>query len=338
MEIEIMEAVAKDLVRAVRGKRSQAELSRRLGYRSNIVQRWESGHCWPTAVAFLKACCRIRPQIAGCFSRFFQRTPAWFEPRDPFTPDSIAAFLRDLRGKTPIGTLAERLGRNRYSVGRWLSGAAQPNLPEFLRFVEVSSRRSLDFIAGITDPGRMASVAGQWAKLERARQAAYDFPWSHAVLRALELETGSRSARAAEQRIAGALGIELAEVRKGLEILAATGQIQKVRGRWRIDRVTAVDTSQDATRSRDLKLAWARVAVERLRSGAAGNYGYSLFAVSKPDLRRLRELHLEYIRAMQNLIAASRPSECVGLYCAQLLDLSPVDNALEPGAGKPTAE
>jgi transcriptional regulator with XRE-family HTH domain len=328
VDIETMDAVAADLVRAVRGKRSQAEFSRRMGYRSNIVQRWESARCWPTAAAFLRACARFRPRTAGCFSQFFQRTPAWFEPQDPFTPRSIAAFLRDLRGKTPIGTLAQRMGRNRYSVGRWLSGTAQPKLPEFLALVEVSSRRALDFIAGIADPARMATVAPRWAQLESARQAAYDFPWSHAVLRALELKGHQRSTPIGEQRIARTLGIEVAEVRKGLEILAATGQIRRVRGHWQIDRVMTVDTSHDPARSQELKFAWIRVAMERLQAGAAGNYGYSLFAVSRRDLRRLRELHLEYLRAMQSLIAASRPCECVGLYCAQLLDLGADDGAL----------
>jgi hypothetical protein len=31
---------------------------------------------------------------------------------------------------------------------------------------------------------------------------------------------------------------------------------------------------------------------------------------------------------MQTVVAASVPGECVGLYCAQLLDLSTRDNAL----------
>jgi len=36
------------------------------------------------------------------------------------------------------------------------------------------------------------------------------------------------------------------------------------------------------------------------------------------------------LSAMQSLIAASSPGQCVGLYCAQLLDLSAVDNAFAP--------
>jgi hypothetical protein len=36
----------------------------------------------------------------------------------------------------------------------------------------------------------------------------------------------------------------------------------------------------------------------------------------------------EYVRAMQSLIAASSPGQCVGLYGAQPLDLSAVENVL----------
>ena len=46
-------------------------------------------------------------------------------------------------------------------------------------------------------------------------------------------------------------------------------------------------------------------------------------------MRRLRDLHVEYSRAMQAIIARSEPNECVGLLCLQLLDLSERDdNAL----------
>jgi hypothetical protein len=70
------------------------------------------------------------------------------------------------------------------------------------------------------------------------------------------------------------------------------------------------------------------VAAERLRAGSPGSYGYSLFAISRADIRRLKELQRQYVRAMQSLIAESAPGECVGLYCAQLLDLDLHDNAL----------
>jgi transcriptional regulator with XRE-family HTH domain len=323
-----IEAVARDLVHAVRGAQTQSAFSRRIGYKSNIVHRWESGKCWPTASTFLSVCLRGRPALANIFEQFFKRQPAWFDARAPFSRESIAAFLRDLRGRAPVATLAERTGYNRYSVGRWLRGSAEPKLPEFLALVDAASRRLLDLLALIADPSRMPTISKRWRELEQARALAYDSPWSHAVLRALELEGYRRTARHGERWLANRLGISVAQVGAGLERLATTNQIRKQRGKWRAGRVIVVDTSQDAARSRELKAAWASVALERLRAGAPGNYGFSLFAASRKDIRRLRDLHLEYVRAMQNLIAESTPGECVGLYCAQLLDLSAVENAL----------
>jgi hypothetical protein len=125
------------------------------------------------------------------------------------------------------------------------------------------------------------------------------------------------------------LGIDRGMVAAGLDALAKSGQIRRARGKWRVDRVVAVDTSSDVERARSLKLAWTRVAIERLAADAPGTYGYSVFAISRHDLVRLRALQLQYIRAMQTLIAESAPGECVGLYCAQLMDLSVVGNALQ---------
>jgi hypothetical protein len=82
-----------------------------------------------------------------------------------------------------------------------------------------------------------------------------------------------------------------------------------------------VDTSRDPARALTLKLSWTETAISRLKQGVPGTFGYSVFAVSRADLTRLQSLHSQYVRAMQDVIASSSPPECVGLYCAQLLDL-----------------
>jgi len=62
-------ALSIELLNALRGRRSQSALSKRLGYRSNIVQRWESGHSLPTAATFLQCCGRLRIDTAAGWSR-----------------------------------------------------------------------------------------------------------------------------------------------------------------------------------------------------------------------------------------------------------------------------
>ena len=325
LQLPAAERIAAQLVRALRGRRSCAEHSRRLGYASNIVRRWEAGECFPTASDFLRAHARLQPNARHAFGEFLKRAPEWLDPRDPFAPAGIAALLADLRGKTPIGVLAARTGLNRYSIGRWLKGTAQPKLPELLCLVEAASLRLLDFVASLVDPARIPALASEWHKLRRARVVAYEAPWSHAVLRALELDAYRHAtAYAATAVLADQLGLSAIEVEAGLRALAESGQIKRIKGKWQVERVLAVDTSADAERARALKHAWTQVAAERLQRGVPGNFGYSVFAVSRSDLRQLKELNLQYIRAMQSLIAASEPAECVALYCTQLLDLSAV--------------
>jgi hypothetical protein len=234
----------------------------------------------------------------------------------------VTAFLQQLKGKTPILRIAEHAQRNRYSVARWLDGTAEPRLPEFLRLVDASSRRLIDLVAALEDPARLPSLQKRWTQLQLARTAAYDLPWSHAVLRALELRGGPRNLAAQQAWIARQLQISADAVRAALRVLEATAQVTKTRSGYRPRQIAAIDTGHDPQRARALKVAWTTTALERMKSGAPGRFGYSLFAVARADLARLHTLHLQYVRAMQEVIASSEPSDCVGLFCAQLLDLS----------------
>jgi transcriptional regulator with XRE-family HTH domain len=321
--------VAAELVRALRGRRSQAALSKRLGYRSNIVQRWEAGRSLPPAATFLQRIARIGVDAGACFERFYGRRPDWLAEHAPDSPQAIAAFLRDLRGKVPIGELAARAGKNRYTVSRWLTGQKHPRLHELFALIEAGGRRLVDFIACLIDPRRLPSLSPAWLQLERAREAAYGKPWSHAVLRALELPAARRAPGGGSAWLSRRLGIGGATLRDALETLRETGQVVVRRGRYRPTGSGDVETGSDPLRARELKAHWTQTALDRLRAGSPGLFGYAVFAVSKPDLRRLRQVQLEYVQQINAIIAASHAEDCVGLFCTQLLDLAePSDNAL----------
>lgn len=319
------ERTASELVRAVRGNRTQSALSRRAGYRSNIVRRWELGACWPTAARFLQLCALRKLDVGRCYTDFLHRRPDWLDADGASSPATVAALLRELRGKTPILELARVSGFNRYSVSRWLAGTAEPKLPDFLRLIEATSRRLLDFLATLVDPSTLPSVASRWALLHSARELAYGQPWSHAVLRALELEDYARFGYAQPGWLATKLGLRETHVQQALGALRETGQIherpERDGTRYDVKQVLRVNTDQDPERGRSLKLAWTRFAARKLARRHPGSFGFSLFAISKADLRKLRDLHQQYVRAMQSLIASSRATDCVGLYCAQLIDL-----------------
>jgi transcriptional regulator with XRE-family HTH domain len=313
------EQLSQELVRALRGKRSQTAFGRRLGYRSNVVYTWESGRRWPDASTFLRAAGRVGLDVAGALRAFYRGEPPWLASHDPASPEGVAALLADLRGSVPLGEVALRAGRSRFAVSRWLSGKAEPRLPDLLRMIEATSLRLLDFVAALVDVTQLPSAAGPWARLEAARTMAWASPWAQAVLLGLELREYRR--RPHDDAWLGAqLGLSAEEVQRALEHLSAAGQVRRERGWYHRIEVRAVDVRRSGTA---LKEFWSEVALARLRAGDAGTFSYNVFTVSEVDLHRLDEMQRAHYRAVRALVAESGPAERVVLLNLQLVPLGP---------------
>lgn len=313
--------VARELMRTLRGKRSQVALSRRLGYRTNAAYTWEAGRDFPTALRFFEVATRVGVDVGAALGRFYQREPAWLDAHAPVTREGVAALLEDLRGATPVVELAARTGYSRFAIARWLSGRCEPRLPQFLAVLEACSLRLLDFVAAFVDPAMLPSLERPWRDLEATRRAAHDVPWTQAVLRCLELPAYAALPRHAPGFVAERLGISREEEERCLQLLQGSGQVQRAGERLRVGRALTVDLRRDAASTRKLRSFWTRVALERLEAGRSGVYSYNVFGISSADLQRLRELHASYFQQMRAIIAQSQPVERVAVTCTQLLAL-----------------
>lgn len=318
------EALGKELIRALRGRRSQVALSRRLKHRSNVLYAWEAGLRAPTAAGFLELAKRVGIDIDEGIAVFLGGLPESVQGRSFASREGVAALLSHLGEGTTLVELAARVGKNRVSVGRFLKGEAEPRLPDFLRLIDASSLRLLDFVALFAPPQELPAARGAWERLEAQRRVAYLLPWSHAVLRVLELADYRKLSKHEHGFIAKRLGISEEEERACLEALAESRLIVRRRGRYAVSSVLTVDTRRNPAAGRALKSHWARVAEERLPSlEPAGEdlFSYNLFTVSEKDWERLREMHIAYFQELRRVIGASEPAERVALVNLQLLRL-----------------
>src|SRR5688572_28055919 len=117
--------IASEFLRALRGRRSQAGFSRRLGYKSNVAYIWEAGRAFPTAANAFAAAQRTGIDLKGALLRFYRAPPAWLDSIDPASPRGVAALLEDLRGRTSVVDLARATGKSRFAVARWVRGEAE---------------------------------------------------------------------------------------------------------------------------------------------------------------------------------------------------------------------
>ena len=316
VELDYVQA-SRELVRAIRGPRSQVALARRLGYRSNVVYMWESGRRWPTAAETFRAAAACRIDLRAALDGWYRTPPPWVAEVDLGTAAGVARFLQHELGTTPIVAVAARSGHNRYSVARWIRGTGEPRLPDFLRLVEATSLRVVDLLVRLVGPEGVPAAAASWAQREARRNAAIEEPWSQAVLRALDLP----SLRDAPDAIADRLGIAPPIVERSLGILETAGQVRRVGDRLEPVPTEALDTRRTAESARRLKGFWAGVGTERLAAGEPGEFAYNLFTVSRSQLARLVEMHHAYWRAVRAVVAEDEPPEVVALLNLQLLRL-----------------
>ena len=320
------ERIAADLLRALRGKRSQEAFARRVGVRSHAIYTWESARNFPTAARALHAAERSGIDVVAALARFYRQAPAWLTETEPSSPAGVARLLDDLRGASSVVAVARATGHSRFAVARWLKGAAQPRLPEFLQLIEGTSLRLLDFLACLVDPETLPSVASAYRDLEATRRAAYDAPWSHAVLRALELHDYRALPVHQPGWLAARLGLDPDEETRSLDLLLRSGQvIRDGNGRYAPARVSTVDTRRDPEAARRLRVFWSRAAAERIERADESQQiaaAYNLFGISHADLQRLRELQRAYFRQMRAIIAESNPVQTVVLANMQLIELS----------------
>jgi len=315
------EQIAREFLCLLRGRRSQVAWSRRLGYRSNVAYSWESGRRWPTAAETFRAIRRSGIDLEAGLTTFYGDPPPWLHDLDAASPEALARLMDDLRGKTSITDLAKTAELSRYSVSRWLSASTQPRLPDFLRLVQAASLRMVDLLAAFANPEDLPTVAPIWARLEGRRRGAAQYPWTQAILRALELESYTQLEAHSTTWIANALGIPQESAETCMAFLADTGQVVWTGTHWKQETL-AVDTRRHQDVNRQLKEHWTRVAAERISAGAPGQFSYNVFSVSRADFERIRDLHLAYFHALRALVAESEGSEMVAIANVQLFELS----------------
>ena len=310
--------LARQLITALRGKRSQKRLSERLGYASNVIYRWETGRSYPAAEDFFRL---VGLTGSPVLARLKQFRPDWALDVKLGEREGAMQLLELLREGMPMTELVQKTGRSRFIIRRWLDGTTAIRLPELLHWIEVCSLRLLDFVACLIAPNKLPCISTSYRSLQASRKAAYEMPWSHAVLRALELSDYAALKCHRKGWIAQRIGISLQIEEECLQVLSDAEQIAWDGKHYAVQEVRTVVTQQARDRTRATKAFWFDVNRERQRSGAPGTYGYNLCTVSRADHERIEELYRRFFHEMQQIVAGSTPGEEVVLVTGQIVAL-----------------
>jgi DNA-binding phage protein len=319
--------LAAQLLRALRGGRSQEEFSRLLGFRSNVAYAWESGRRFPTASRLLLTMEGLGKTAGQVLSEFFGHVaPGWIETAAADRA-TVTRLLVELRGERSIAALARESGLSRFAIGRAFSGESDPRLPDFLRLIAATSRRLMDLIAVLVDPADVPEAREQWKQVSSLRSLAYDYPASEAVLCALELVGYSQLSRHEDRWVAELLDLDVHVVGDTLRALSRSGVIRWTGRRWQVEEDRYVDTRSDRDAVERLKKHWVSLAASSVGQ-RPGLYSYVVFSVSAETLRELREQHLAYYSRVRELISRSQNATEVCVASLNMFQLGGTDGIL----------
>jgi transcriptional regulator with XRE-family HTH domain len=319
------ERAACQLLERLRGRRSQLQLSRKLGFTSNVIYTWESGRRFPEVSNFFRIAELARVPVKERLLGFFGGSARELKSLNITSPRTVAWLVQLLTSAAHKSELAERLAVDRGTLSRWIKGKTEPRLPEFLRLIETTTQRLLPFIELFVDPAQLEATRAAHADLVAQQKLAYELPWSHAVLRALEVRAYRATKEHQTGLLAAQLGISLEDEQLYLSELERSKQIRWNGSHWELGRVLTVDTREEPEKNRQLKSHWSAAALARLRSSNAPEsalFSFNLFAVSSEGLQRIRELHLEYYDQVRSIIEQSSHADHVVLMNLQLVPLA----------------
>jgi hypothetical protein len=313
----VMELASQQLLRAIRGKRSQVAFSRRLGYRGNPAAEWETGRHFPTAAQTLSWCQRSGIDVKAAVRRFNERGAHALRS---LNDAGVAAWLRELRGKTPLSDVAARAERSRFAVSRWLSGQARPRLPDFLRLLDALTGRASDLVFELVSIDAVPALKAHHAARSAAKRLAFEQPWTEAIMRVIETTAYAAAGEHKPGWISKRLGIDLDVEVECLARMEQAGVVVRDGGRYRAPELLTVDTQAAPEDLVRLKTHWNRVAAARIGApGPSDVLAYNVFSSSAADLGRIKSLLRATFREIRSIVAASEPIECVALVNLQLV-------------------
>lgn len=211
-----LQALKVELLRNIRGKRSQGQVSRRLGFSYNKVSRWENGTSnlpWPDFVRFSKAC-KINIDVVLRNYFFYEGDPG-----------DHAAILRALFGTRQLSEVADTMEVSRNTIARWLSGEAVPDVEDMLRALERFTKQLFPMVAAFGPPEDFPSLKEALVTEAARHRRSFELPELEIIFAALQLDDYRATPRHDDAWFAARLGIALERLCECMDILRQTDSI-----------------------------------------------------------------------------------------------------------------
>ena len=304
MDVDWQKA-AQEMVRALRGKSTQAALSRRMGFKTNVFYRWESGQRQIRISELVRLLSVRHSQYRAALWTFSGQSRPVTGLEDDWDWPS---WLKALRGEKSVDALAEELDLKASALRRIFRGDSDPALSRLLPIIQSLTGRIVDFIDIMVDASQISAIQPYWQVVDAQRRIARDHMNAEAIIAALEIE-GYRNLREhSNEWIAGRLSLPVPEVEETLKALEQAGAIRRHENRYRVQSHRHVNTRHLPEVWSTLTQFWAERAMDLPPEFC--RRGYLVFSANEEAIKAVNQIyvsaHYEAVKVIQEGLNPTR--------------------------------
>lgn len=300
-----MSLISQQVIRAIRGDKSQAWVNQRLGAASNLVHRWENGHAkasWPDFMSFVAV---FKIDLQTLFKSYFRYAGQLENLNDFFSHIFANKKLTEIEAVTGISATKLRRLKN---------GETQTSLVDFLSIVFGLDRlESLAFIYDLTSGRSIPALDELRQNRERVANAYLKNPNIGLILVCLNLPSYKSLGFHQDSHLAKVSGIPIKEVNEILKFCYENGFITKEGELYKMAEFRLSDrgSKQDMINTRRF---WLEKAVAKTATSSSKDvFGSIVFCTSQKAREEIIALYLRFFEDFKKIVDSDKQADKVPL-------------------------
>lgn len=298
-------ALRKELLRALRGRRTQGQINQLLHKNYAQAYRWESGRkkmYWNDFLVYCQAC-RQYDAMANSLRQITKYQGDLHNDAD---------LLHFLLGGTKASRFIKKTGCSKGQAYRWLAGDSEVPLEIILKSMHIFDKSMFAFLFNFVDLSKLPSVA-EWARHEKLENDFYhSHPLSAAILVALTTPQYKRLYQHDNHVIAKLTGEPLHVIDDYIETMTKLGMIQQKGGKLYVSErsLNIYSNPRDEYKVRDY---WTQRASRKLQKAderlKMSKFGFRIFAMDKQRYEHVMQRLSSVYQDMMSSIREELPDE-----------------------------
>jgi len=285
--------LSSEIIPALRGKRSQQQMSHLMGYTFNQVHRWETGKTRIKWNEFLHYCQLTKAPLTKSIKEAFTYFGDLADQKK---------LLRHFLGPHSIATLCKELNYSPSTFSRMLNGKTEVTLDQVLQIMDFGSIDFLRFIEILCKGAPLPEITKKSEIDHKFLKLYGKYPWLSILMSALDQKIYKQNPK--DEFLAAKTKIPLTQVREALKELESLDLIKKVNGAWQAQlfKISMRGDLADRKKIAQYVCATASASVESSFGNPSCRHSWKHFSLNQKNYEKMLQKYTEFFNDLGRII------------------------------------